>query len=586
MEPLRLAFVGSRFLGADEFMSRSVTVRQALVGLIAGLALPLSGLALFLIAQLVTTERNAISQNQLAAARTLAALVESEIERHIAVAAGLGSSPSLDTHDFAAFHRQARVAGSEVATWVALSSPDGRLILSTLKDFGIDLPGRTATNAAMERAVASRQPYVSDVITGNLSGQRVAVIEYPVLRQGEVTFVISIALNPASFLKFLEGKFPIGALVAILDRNRRFVARVPDHETRLGTLAAESWRIAIDAAPEGSIESVSVENVPVVTSYSSTRFGWVAGIGFSIAALNAPVRRQFWIMGSVSVAIISLGLWVALFAAGKMNRAMRQLSANAQRLAGGEVVEWSNLAVREADEVNRSLAKFSQELASRLRDLHEAREQQNFLLNETAHRLKNQLALISSMIWQTARKTSNAEEFVTRLEQRIKGLAVGIDLLVGRSWEAAPLGELIKRQLEPFVPAPESLSLKGPEVALTPDQTQALGLALHELATNAVKYGAWSNPTGTVEVHWTLEARDGENWVHIEWTERGGPPVLNPSRNGFGQTVIAQAAGRSANSSSTTRFDRQGLTWNLSMPVRSIVDVAAPQRHAPCVNQT
>lgn len=127
------------------------------------------------------------------------------------------------------------------------------------------------------------------------------------------------------------------------------------------------------------------------------------------------------------------------------------------------------------------------------------------------------------MVRQTARGATTTTELADKLTDRTRGLAIGVDLLVNQSWQSAPLNQLIQRQLEPFSPSPARLVINGPEVLLNADLTQSIGLAVHELATNAVKYGAWSNDKGLIRVEWSVSVDDGDRILSLVWQETGGP---------------------------------------------------------------
>ena len=129
----------------------------------------------------------------------------------------------------------------------------------------------------------------------------------------------------------------------------------------------------------------------------------------------------------------------------------------------------------------------------------EAQEHQRFLLNELAHRSKNQLAVIQAMVSQTAHTAGSLQEFVERLGQRLRALAISIDLLVAQDKLGAPLAEVVRQQLGAFEISEPRLIIEGPDISVSGDAAHAIGLALHELATNSIKYGAWSSSDGVVQ---------------------------------------------------------------------------------------
>ena len=201
-----------------------------------------------------------------------------------------------------------------------------------------------------------------------------------------------------------------------------------------------------------------------------------------------------------------------------------------------------------------------------------AEEHQQFLLHEIAHRMKNQLAVIQSMAVQSARSAGTAKDLQERFSQRLRGLAVATDLLVSQGWTGAYLQELVEDQLKPFAPSADRLKCEGPTLSISPDATQSIGLALHELATNAVKYGAWSAPGGIVSVSWQLLTNGtNESSLRLRWLEQSGPAVTTPTRKGFGNVVIESVAAQRVDGTAELVFDPVGLSWILTMPSSHIV---------------
>lgn len=192
-----------------------------------------------------------------------------------------------------------------------------------------------------------------------------------------------------------------------------------------------------------------------------------------------------------------------------------------------------------------------------------------FLMRELAHRSKNQLAVIKAIAKQTARRTNSTEEFLTTFGDRLQGLAASHDLLAAQNWTTVPLAQLIEKQLEVFVAWPNPrLICEGPFVELSPTRAEALGLALHELATNAVKYGALAVPAGRVTIGWSLQSSVGEpDVLRIDWKEEGGPRVEPPSRKGFGSFVVERMVAQVVNGEAHIEYRPEGLHWSLQFPL-------------------
>jgi PAS domain S-box-containing protein len=197
-----------------------------------------------------------------------------------------------------------------------------------------------------------------------------------------------------------------------------------------------------------------------------------------------------------------------------------------------------------------------------------------FLLLEVSHRAKNLLSVIQAIAGQTVRSAGSLDEFETRFSSRLHGLAASHDILVSQSWQGAPLAELVRLQLAPFVDVGSSrLELVGPDVVLEVRAAQAIGLALHELANDAAKYGALSAPTGKVRVSWTFDdAGAHPRPLRLSWAELGGPPATAPVKKGFGYLVIERMAASSVSGEVAMEHSPAGLRWVLTISAANLVN--------------
>lgn len=210
-----------------------------------------------------------------------------------------------------------------------------------------------------------------------------------------------------------------------------------------------------------------------------------------------------------------------------------------------------------------------------VRDISERKEQEEHLrlvMRELSHRSKNLLAVIQAMARQTARSSSDLEEFEKNYSQRLQALSASQDLVVNQNWHGAPLAELLRSILMPFADGvDERIDLDGPSLNVTPTAAQNLALSIHELATNASKYGALSVPAGRVKLTWSILRGDkGEDRVRISWVETGGPPVKAPRRQGFGHIVIKKMIAQALDADVDLAFAPEGVTWTMQMPTSFI----------------
>jgi PAS domain S-box-containing protein len=191
--------------------------------------------------------------------------------------------------------------------------------------------------------------------------------------------------------------------------------------------------------------------------------------------------------------------------------------------------------------------------------------QRDLLLAELNHRVKNTLAVVQAIARQTFRHTDGMEERQS-FEGRLAALAAAHDQLTRETWDSAALACLAADTLRLDGADPDRLSWSGPPVMLPPRQAVAITLALHELLTNALKYGAFSNDAGKVRLVWLLAGGD-EPRLRLAWTESGGPPVSPPTRRGFGSRMIEQVLAGDCEASVTTEYPVSGLTCVIEMPL-------------------
>jgi PAS domain S-box-containing protein len=202
------------------------------------------------------------------------------------------------------------------------------------------------------------------------------------------------------------------------------------------------------------------------------------------------------------------------------------------------------------------------------RKQHEERE--HLLMREVSHRAKNMLSVVDAIAHQTA--TRNPEDFIKRFSERIQALSANQELLVGGERKGVGTEGLVRAQLAPFADLVGSrIAVHGPKLRLKAAGAQAIGLALHELATNAGKYGALSTNRGRVDICW---ATDGDTFT-MSWVERDGPPVSKPKRRGFGTIVMEVMTERSVDGKVDLDYAPSDVTWRLTCPAANALGANA-----------
>ena len=191
------------------------------------------------------------------------------------------------------------------------------------------------------------------------------------------------------------------------------------------------------------------------------------------------------------------------------------------------------------------------------------------MIDELNHRVKNTLATVQSIVTQTLRSSEDPMVVREAIETRIAAIARSHDLLSRRKWGGAAFRDLVDEALAPFGAADEGnqrFTIEGENIWLSPRTTLALGIAINELATNAVKYGALSNEAGSVSIDWTVQNKSAERWLYMHWRETGGPPVSPPTSKGFGSRVIEHGLSHELGGELSLDFAPEGIRCTIHVP--------------------
>jgi two-component sensor histidine kinase len=225
------------------------------------------------------------------------------------------------------------------------------------------------------------------------------------------------------------------------------------------------------------------------------------------------------------------------------------------------------LARQAAELIERRLAQESVQRESRAARAAEAHAE--MLLHELNHRVKNTLATVQAIAVQTLQHTRSHETFEADFVSRLAALAHMHDLLVRSNWRGAALGELVDMELAPYRGiAAQRWSAAGPDVQLDARTALALGMAVHELTTNAAKYGALANDSGHIAIEWRVTHTGTGDVLHVAWSEHDGPAVVAPERRGFGSRLIERSLAYELSAQVNLQFDPSGVRCTLDIPLQ------------------
>jgi two-component sensor histidine kinase len=363
----------------------------------------------------------------------------------------------------------------------------------------------------------------------------------------------------------LSNRLPDGWNVALLDGTGRIIAASPG-AGQVGDPFPLTNVADMSSTTEWRNDDLGGEHALFIAQRSLlSEWTVVAWAPRDIVA--RPLADAFWSLLAGGVLLAALVVLVVYWVSLQIGRSVHGLESDAKRLGAGQPVEARSFPIAEIETVSNALGD-----ASRRRQAAET--EVRFLMRELAHRSKNQMTVIAAMAKQTARGADSVPEFVQSFERRIFGLARSTDLLLANGVVGVDLRELLSGQLDPFRPEDATrMTFEGPPMRLNIQAAQILGMAAHELATNAVKYGAFQKDGGSLRVTWS---RDGEA-LNFDWREHAKSFTAPGERRGFGTTVLENMVGRSLGATVERIVHDDGLEWKFAIPVSALDPAKGPE---------
>jgi two-component sensor histidine kinase len=496
--------------------------------------------------------RDATERALLVRAEAVAAAVAREIDLARVTLQVLATSPFLASGDLEGFHGQIATLPRPASARILLTDASGQTLLNSRLPHGTALPPR----ANFERVAGVFQTgkaQVSDFYTGRATREPLVAIDVPARNAaGQITHAVSIVLGAQAISQVLEKQnLPSGWTAAVLDRRGVLIGRSRAAERFIGREAVPRSRAAI-AAGTNPFSSVTQEGTDVRGAHAAiNETGWTAVVVVTQAELEAPLRTSVLVVTLGSSLLLLLGLITATWHANRIGRSVLALAEGAAALGHSAMPRPAPRGVREATRASIALRRAARSLARRRHERDIAERRRSLVVAELNHRVKNMLATVQAIAAQTLRGTGgDPARFIEAFTARLKALARAHDLLTSNAWEDMDLSTVVKAALAPWLAPtqdgkPPAISVRcacTTSLNLRPIQAQALVLALHELATNAAKYGALSRPAGQVEV-WCGPGEDG--MASLRWIESGGPPIeASPERRGFGTRLLERGLAR------------------------------------------
>jgi two-component sensor histidine kinase len=501
------------YLSGIRVPKSSLPVRLAL--LVAGTTLPLIVFAAVIVFNDYEQDRKDASRRVLETVRSIRLVLDAEVQRMTGALQVLSLTDSLRDGDFEGFRRISRGFLDQYGEdgVVLVANRDGRQLFSSVTTDTASLPPRNNRDI-VEKVFATKSPQYSNLFVGAVKKRPIVTVEVPVLRGSEVIYDISFSPPIGIFQAIIEKQRP-GAdwTISIFDGDGINFARVPNPQETIGKRASPLLYAGMLRATEATLPTVSLEGVPLITTFArSSLTGWTVAAGIAEGSLVGPLWRNLAITSVIGGVLLLVGLAFAV--------------RMATTIARGEM----------------------------LHDL---------LIQELNHRVKNTLAILQAIAVQTFRSASKAER--ETFEGRLGALAEAHNLLSKERWRGSELQDVVGVVLQPYLlNNPERMRMSGPQVPLSPRLAVVLSMIVHEIATNAAKYGALSNDTGTVRLDWEVIAENSRQKLRLIWTEAGGPHVVAPVQRGFGSRLIERSARDQLGGEATVDFLPRGVVYTVT----------------------
>ena len=497
----------------------------------------------------------------------------------LGILAGLSEIRSKDPRACAAY--LATVVGQVPGSFFfGVADADGRIRCNTL---GSPVGSYTvADRSYFQDAMRTGGFAIGEVVTGRVTGRPTiqfaqAIADDDGDGRPDGIVITSIDLSYLAARQANAG-LPPDAALTVADRQGTILIRLPDHEAWAGKALPPAYWKAVTDHRGGVADLPGLRGTPRITAVAGGSpedlDTMTVAVGLSSASafadIDAATRRGIVLIGLGAVLAV-----VAALLAGRVfiRRPVRRLLGAASAWRAGELGIRTGIAGRgefgqlgEAfDAMAASLQRHEGELRDEVARSRVLQERQTMMLHELNHRVRNTLTTVQSLARQTRRDDDRGE----RLEGRILSLSKTHDLLSRDDWGGASLRTVLENELAPFQEERgDRFVLEGTDLDLAPRYVLALGMTVHELTTNAAKYGALSTDAGRVAVAWTVAvAEDGARRLHVTWRESGGPPVREPSKRGFGTRLITGGISRELGGAVRLDFAADGLRCSLDVPL-------------------
>lgn len=534
--------------------SQARPVALYLVALVLVILIPALVVTLMLIKRTNDAQETVVQALTASTVQAMGQAVEREISGMITTLRVLSSDQSLLKGDFERFHQRSLIALAGGGAYLLAVDADMQQVLNTRVAYG-DPIGKTNNAATAQRALDRRMASVSDLFFGPIAQTWVFNVWLPVNDAGPVK-LIALTQNARDLVPVLQSReLPEGWHAALVDGSNGVISATPETGLNIGDVLP--LRRAGNTADQSWVEEQLGSDTVVTSEWRSAFTGWRIVTWASSSRVRQPLGESLMQLAAWGAIIAIAATAIAVLIAQRLAQSVRGLRLDAQRLGRGEVVYERFYPVAELDEVSGALSLASRQRQAAERDVH-------FLMRELAHRSKNQMAVIAAMAKQTARGATDISSYVAGFERRIMGLARSTDLLLAHGRAGVSLRQLIELQLAPVRPQNEGrIIIAGEDIRINPQGAQILGMALHEMAVNAMQFGAFADDDGHLDLVFTRT----ETHLRLTWRETLSRPLVSSAHQGFGTTVLRAMVGGALGAEVERIEHDNGVEWSFLIPL-------------------
>jgi two-component sensor histidine kinase len=555
-------------------IARQMTLRQRLLAIVAVAILPASvGLA-YLIADGHRQREREIHDQALRTSQIVALEMDRIIAGAEAVLQTLAVTPAVQRPGCSSYLALVDAHLPQFAGF-AVAGPDGGKVCAT-GAIGDDPVG---DQAWFTEALGRGGSAVGTYTGGPIGAYLPVAIGTEEARPRVLVTAIDLAWLGA---RLRERNLARGSALAIADRNGVLIAREPDSQAFVGRSISPENLSLVQAERPGTTELTSIDGTRRIVGYqppAATGIGLYVGAGISREAAFAPIYAATW----RTLALAGLGALAACLVAWSVGdrlfrQPIRRILATVASWRAGDETARTGIATdgSELSELAAAIDEYMDNLVKVRRERAAGEERRALLLREMNHRIKNVLAAVQAIANQTFKDRATPDSMRT-FGNRLQAMAAAHDLLLNENWEGADLHATVGAALAPFgSERRRRFVIDGPPAQVSARAALALSMALHELCTNAAKYGALSAPGGLVTVRWWLA--DGENGRRfcLSWTESGGPPVAEPEHRGFGTRLIETALAVELAGSVRLEYPETGVVFTLDADAAQVLSGDRP----------